>query len=165
MTRLSRLLARAEDFVLAAGIGLATLFIAVQVVLRYGFNRGFPWAEELSVYAVIWSTFVAASAALRDGSHLSVDIIELVLRGRTLRFVNRIAFLIVAAFGAALVVLGGELVRRAAEFGQLSAALQAPMWIVYLILPISGALMVVRAVPKALFPASDDRTGKKGRPA
>jgi C4-dicarboxylate transporter DctQ subunit len=152
MARWDRALARLEDLVLAAGIGLATALIALQVVLRYGFNRGLPWAEELSVYAVIWASFVAASAAIRGDSHLSVDIIAVVLRGRALGVAGRVANAIVAAFGLLLLVLGLQLVLRAAEFGQTSPALQVPMWAVYLVLPASGALMAVRAAARAWSP-------------
>lgn len=146
MSRLSRALAWGENAALGLGMALSTALILVQVVLRYGFNTGIPWAEELAVYAMIWTAFIAASAAMRTNGHLTVDLVLLLVGTRALAWIRRAGLVILVAFGLALATFGFQLVRQAMDFGQLSAGLQAPMWLVYLILPISGALVTLRAV-------------------
>jgi TRAP-type transport system small permease protein len=43
------------------------------VVLRYGFNSGLDFSEELSRFFFIWITFLGAIIAMREGAHLGLD--------------------------------------------------------------------------------------------
>jgi TRAP-type transport system small permease protein len=45
------------------------------VVLRYGFNSGLTFSEELSRWAFVWMTFLGAIVALRDNGHLGTDML------------------------------------------------------------------------------------------
>lgn len=133
-----------ERLVIGLGMAAAATLIFLQVVLRYGFSIGIPWAEEVTVYATVWVTFTAASAAVGSNNHLTLDVRELVLAGRGLRWVERLASLIGLAYGVILAVVGVQLAWHAHRFGQFSSALQLPIWIVYLVIPLSGMLMALR---------------------
>ncbi|APF39585.1 TRAP transporter small permease protein (plasmid) [Chelatococcus daeguensis] len=54
------------------------------VVLRYVFNSGIVVSEELSRFFFVWLTFIGAVVAMRDGSHLGMETVLLMLprRGR-----------------------------------------------------------------------------------
>jgi TRAP-type transport system small permease protein len=43
------------------------------VVLRYGFNSGLDYSEELSRFLFIWITFLGAIIAMRENAHLGLD--------------------------------------------------------------------------------------------
>ena len=43
------------------------------VVLRYGFNSGIDYSEELSRFLFIWITFLGAIIAMRENGHLGLD--------------------------------------------------------------------------------------------
>jgi TRAP-type C4-dicarboxylate transport system permease small subunit len=60
---------------LFSAICLAVMVILVfgNVVLRYGFNSGIAFSEEMSRWAFVWMIFVGAVGGLRDLSHLGVD--------------------------------------------------------------------------------------------
>ncbi len=45
------------------------------VVLRYGFNSGIDISEEMSRYCFIWLTYIGAMVAMRDRSHVGVDMV------------------------------------------------------------------------------------------
>jgi TRAP-type transport system small permease protein len=45
------------------------------VVLRYGFNSGITFSEELSRWAFVWMTFLGAIVALKDNGHLGTDML------------------------------------------------------------------------------------------
>ena len=56
------------------------------VVLRYGFNSGIVFSEEMARYFFIWLTFIGAVVVFRENAHLGVE--TLVQRfGRTGRLV------------------------------------------------------------------------------
>lgn len=157
--RLDRWLARTESACIAAGTGVAAALATVQVVLRYAFGMGIYWAEEVVVYCIIWTAFIAASAAIRSNDHLSVEIIRMFAPARLAATADRLASIIGAAAGLSLMVLGAQLVRSAYEFEQQSSALEMPMWLVYLIIPISGALMALRFVHRCFFASAQSENG------
>nr|WP_251025832.1 TRAP transporter small permease [Bacillus sp. ISL-47] len=52
-----------------------SLSVFGNVVLRYVFNSGLTWSEEMSRYFFVWLVFLGAIAALKDKMHLGVDIV------------------------------------------------------------------------------------------
>ncbi|WP_418319991.1 TRAP transporter small permease [Piscinibacter sakaiensis] len=55
----------------AAMVGI----VSAQVVMRYGFNQSFDWADELSRLAFVWSIFLAIPLGVRQGAHIGIDIV------------------------------------------------------------------------------------------
>ena len=154
-SRLDAVLTVFENAVLTLGTALAVIVATVQVVLRYGGGTGLFWAEEFVVYAVVWTSFLAASAAVRYGDHLSVELIRLVTGRGVARAVTLAISALGIAFSISLVVLGAGLAMNAHDFGQTSSALQMPMWIVYLVMPLAGVLMTIRFLQNAILPRMD----------
>ena len=56
---------------------LATMCILVfgNVVLRYGFNSGITWSEEMAPILFIWMIFLGSIVALKENQHLGVDML------------------------------------------------------------------------------------------
>lgn len=149
---LDRWLTALETAFLAGGTAVAVAVATVQVILRYFFGTGFFWAEEVTVYACIWTAFLAAGAAVRGGQHLSVEMIHLLAGKRHARALTRLIAVAGLAAAAALLVYGTAFVESARDFGQLSPALQWPMWVIYLVIPLSGALMSIRFIQQIVRP-------------
>lgn len=66
-------LARVEstiNCIMAALLSFMGLFIFTNVVLRYVFNSGITWAEEISRFLFIWLIFLGGIGALKDNNHL-----------------------------------------------------------------------------------------------
>ena len=141
-----------ENFCIAVGTAVAVSVATIQVILRYVGGTGLFWAEELVVYTLIWTAFLAASAAVRTGEHLTVELIYLILGPRHTGTIVRITGIIGLAAAVALAILGIDLVMAQQEYGQLSPALQMPMWIVYLAMPLSGFLMALRFIQNIIAP-------------
>jgi TRAP-type C4-dicarboxylate transport system permease small subunit len=45
------------------------------VVLRYAFNSGITWSEEMSRYIFVWIVFLGAIVAYKEKAHLGVDLL------------------------------------------------------------------------------------------
>ncbi len=54
--------------------GIVTV-VTGQVIWRYVFNNSLSWSEELSRYLFAWLIFVGASIAVKENTHIRVDII------------------------------------------------------------------------------------------
>jgi TRAP-type C4-dicarboxylate transport system permease small subunit len=123
-----------------------------QVVARYAMQASLTWSEEVGRYIFVWIAFLGLPAAFRSGSHVALDILLKALRGtsrRTLEIVNG-AFVVV--LGAAILVAGLRLVELGAF--QQSPALNLPMYAVFVVIPISGTLLLyfsLRALWEAII--------------
>jgi len=127
-------------FGIIAGVTLAF----ANVVARYGFNYSFTWAAELTVYFFIWSMFFAAAYCFRIDGHITINLfIENVpkkvskvslLLSRTVSFI----------FLCAVSYYGYEYLLLVHEMEETSIDLEIPMWIPYLVIPISFAFGAYR---------------------
>lgn len=76
---------------LFSALCLAVMVVLVfgNVVLRYGFNSGIAFSEEMSRWAFVWLIFVGAVGGLKDLSHLGVDslVAKLSRRGKLICYV------------------------------------------------------------------------------
>lgn len=64
---------RIAEFALVALLAGMTVMVFGNVVLRYGFNSGWNFSEEMSRYFFVWLTFIGAILAFRDHNHVGVE--------------------------------------------------------------------------------------------
>jgi TRAP-type C4-dicarboxylate transport system permease small subunit len=56
-------------------LGCAVTLMAVQVVLRFGFNAPQAWAEEVDRYLFVWSVYLGTIVAWMRGTHIRVTFV------------------------------------------------------------------------------------------
>ena len=144
MSSVDRILSHAEEFLLGLLLGTASLVPFANVVARYVFNWGFPWAEELVRYEIVWMVFLGGSAAARQGLHIGVDIVVKFAPRPLRKFTEALLNLISLVFCLLVLFYGAKLIMQIRMFGQVSPALQVPMWLVQLAIPVGGGLMALR---------------------
>jgi C4-dicarboxylate transporter, DctQ subunit len=142
--KVSGRLADFENWVMIVGMGLASFLITLQVILRYFFNYSISWGEELTRYAIVWMSFVGAGMGIRKGAHICVDLLIVFLSERWKRALTSLMAIVGAGFGTAIFVTGCNLVYSGIERGQVSPALEVPIFIVYLAVPLGGLIMMFR---------------------
>ncbi|HET7671985.1 MAG TPA: TRAP transporter small permease [Burkholderiales bacterium] len=49
--------------------------VALQVVLRYGFNASIDWSEEISRLLFVWTMFLAIPLGIREGAHVGIELL------------------------------------------------------------------------------------------
>jgi TRAP-type C4-dicarboxylate transport system permease small subunit len=71
----SKTILRNFDLVLSGFfLCITVLVVIVNVALRYLFQGGMFWAEEVATSAFIWSVFVGAASAYRYKMHIGIDL-------------------------------------------------------------------------------------------
>ncbi len=130
-------------------LGLALLAF-LQVVLRYAFDTGLDWAEELGRYVSVLLTFLGASVGVKHGTHFSVEAVVKALPYRASHGVRALAGLLTAVLFAAVVWYGWVHTARLQRFGVTSASLRVPMWIPYAPIPLFSATLALRFLLQAL---------------
>ena len=151
MKALDYLVRHIEEALVALGMAVASVVLFINVVLRFGFNSGWEWAEEVARYSIVWIVFIGGSICARKGMHLAVDAVAIRISAagqRLLRMgVNVVCFL----FCIYLALYGWDMVQLARETGQITAALEIPIYWVYLAIPVGGVLMGFRFAQDFLF--------------
>jgi TRAP-type C4-dicarboxylate transport system permease small subunit len=66
---------RLIEILLVVLLAAMVLMVFGNVVLRYGFNSGITFSEELSRWAFVWMTFLGAVVAIRENGHLGTDLL------------------------------------------------------------------------------------------
>lgn len=125
----------------------ATIVVVVfgQVISRFLFNAPFSWSEELARYLQVWLIMVGSAACLRKGLHLAVDYaIHSLPAGSTKRNLHLLSLAAILFFLGVVFVSGISLI--AATLNQRTPALQIPIWVVYLAIPVGSLLMFLESV-------------------
>ena len=171
---LNRALDHLEEWLIATLIAAATGLIFFAVLHRYGTGlsidlskwaaaRGIPvlpdilkaiylwlaaldisWAQELCIYMFIWMAKFGAAYGVRTGIHVGVDLLVNMLDAGNRRRVILFAIACGAFFTATIALFGLAFVGEMFKTGQQSNDLEAPMWIVYLAIPLGSGLMCYR---------------------
>ena len=102
------------------------------------------WAQELCIYMFIWMAKFGAAYGVRTGIHVGVDVFVLLLPPASRKRVIVFSLLCGALFTGVVAAFGGSFVEQMFQTGQQSNDLEAPMWIVYLTLPVGSGLMCFR---------------------
>jgi len=68
-----RIMNRVEEAVICILLVATTLIVFVDVVMRFGFNAGFLWSQELTLLMSAWFVLFGASYGLKVGSHIGMD--------------------------------------------------------------------------------------------
>ncbi len=124
-------------------LGLIVLFVAV--VLRYTISYTIPWSQEIVREVIIYTTFIGCSVAIKNRSMLKIDaLIQVVPKLKTI--CEYIANLGTIIFSLIIIKYGWEMVVQQYQTHQYTIILQIPIYLLYLILPIMGILMLVRVL-------------------
>ncbi len=62
-------------WVICASVALMVVVVSAQVAMRYGLNRSFDWADEVSRLCFVWSIFLAIPLGIRARAHIGVEVL------------------------------------------------------------------------------------------
>jgi len=125
-----------------------------QVVARYALGNSLTWSEEVGRHIFVWLTFLGAALAVRTKGHVALDMLVNHLPRKLQVAVLGLGHLVMMIFAAVLIYAGVYMITLGSR--QMSAALQIPMKYIYIILPISGVLIIFYLL-KSLYDAVAER--------
>jgi TRAP-type C4-dicarboxylate transport system permease small subunit len=127
-------------------LGIITAMVSVEVILRYGFGKSLDITDEFTRYALVWMVFLACSLAVADNSHIRVEFVVNLFKGKRRAAVNLFAQLLFTGFLVFLIVEGT--VALSFQFDQIIPTLNISMFWFYLAMPIGGLLMILNLLPQ-----------------
>jgi len=124
-------------------MAIITINVLWQVFSRFVLQNPSSFTEELARYMLIWIGILGAAYVAGQKLHLAIDLLSTKLTGNFKSVLEIFIQLCIFVFSFFVMVIGGiRLVYITLQLNQISAALQIPLGYVYLVLPISGALMM-----------------------
>lgn len=114
-----------------------------QVFTRYVTGSPSSFTDELARYLMIWIGVLGAAYVSGKNMHVAIDVLPQKAGPKTQRILSFIVSGLIITFALVAFVVGGtRLVYITYILGQHSPALNMPLYLVYLVLPISGLLII-----------------------
>lgn len=113
--RFTSRLASAALWLAGIGLVLMTVIVFAQVFVRYIMNSSLYWAEPGSVLIMGWFIFLGAAVGIREGTHLSFDVLLMILPKWMQGWMHTISDIAIGAFGTGMAVYGWSLAAKAAS--------------------------------------------------
>jgi len=126
-------------WIAAIGISAGVALAFSNVVARYGFNYSITWASELTVYLFLWSMFFAVAYCFKLGEHISIGLLVEHVNKKLAKALILFTYTVTLVFLCAVSYYGYEYLQLVIELEEMSVDLEIPMWIPYLVIPVSFA--------------------------
>ena len=147
-------LRRIELLLAALALVVATASIAVGVFFRSLLDDPLAWTNELAVLALVWLTFIGASAVFKERGHIAVDAVSFLLPAGLRR---ALALLLIATMGVSIAIVGWHMLTLIPlQHRKMIAGLDLPRsWHGIPILWMSAS-MTLAAIRQLFDPPGDD---------
>lgn len=114
-----------------------------QVASRFLLGAPSSFTDELARYLLIWIGILGAAYVSGQNLHVAIDVLPKRFSEKTQRKLKLIVTWFIILFCLCAFVIGGtRLVYIVYVLDQHSPALQVPLALVYLVIPISGVLII-----------------------
>ena len=144
MQQVSRFIDRLERATLVWTILGLALIGFVQVFARYIFNYSFTWFEELGRYLGVFVAFLGGGIGVKSGSHFTMDLIVTHLNRPWRQLLQCLTSILSGLFFVIVAFYSWKIVLRMYGYETTSPAMEIPMYLAYLPIPIFSMVMGFR---------------------
>ena len=156
MARISRV----AQWLSGIGLVLMTAFIAWQVFGRFVLNDTPTWTESWSVILMGWFIFLGAAVGIREGYHLSFDVLLYVLPRKLVLWLHSLSDVIIIGFSVGMIVYGVQLAER--TWASTIPNIGVSGGVAFLALICGGALMALFSLERLMRRATGLITARFG---
>jgi TRAP-type C4-dicarboxylate transport system permease small subunit len=151
--------------VMAALAGVILVFmcgaVCYTIGMRFLFTKTTIWIIPMTEYALLWIVFLATTWLLREGGHITTDLIYVHLKEKTKPYLDCIMCFIGGLTCAVMVFLGVLHVCQCIAGGVTDVrAITVPKTAVFIIIPIGSSLLTIQFFRMAWSRLFDIGTGK-----
>lgn len=147
LKKIGKVLETIENIFLGGSILLMLILILAATFVRIVKVPFITWSEELSRTLMVWLGLIGAASVMRTGENFSVNAVYASIKSEKIR---RVFFFVIQAAMLAFGVLATRFAimvcLKQKAMGQLSPAMQTPMWISYVVLIIFGISMTLQSL-------------------
>lgn len=141
--RIDTIIDRVEQSLLITLLSLMILTAFLQIILRNAFATGLAWGDSLVRNMVLWTGFIGATLATREGKHISLDVFSRLFPSAGKPLIGFITELFSFLVCGLLTVAALKFIKNEIQMGTISF-LGIPSWVPEAILPLTFGLMTLR---------------------
>ena len=141
MHKIKEILMKLTGYLSVLLFAFMTVIGTYQIVTRYAFNRPSTVSEELLTYSFTWMALLISAYVFGKRDHMRMEFLAQKFTGKAKLILDVIIEAMVLAFAAVVMVYGGVEITKL-TMTQVTASLHIPMGYLYLVLPISGVMIV-----------------------
>jgi TRAP-type transport system small permease protein len=120
---------------------IMVIVVFLQVLFRFVLDQPLAWTEELSRYLLVWITFLGAGYAVSVKAHPSIELLFEKANQAVRKVLLALSTVLVVFFFYQIIVNSFVFIER--SMMQTSPALQLPMGMVYMVIPIASILFII----------------------
>ena len=139
---------RGMEYLVIGLIGALAILVAVEVFFRYVLNASISWYDEFAGYLLVWVTFWGAVLALDRGRHIGFETVLERFPILAQKLTMTIVYLLLITLQMVLVYYGWMLTTQLT--GETAITLPVPIGLVYVVLPVTGAMMLLICVMRII---------------
>ena len=136
-----------EIMVLMLSMIAITVVMFLQVFSRYVMGAAFSWTEELARYLLFLLVATGFSAHAKNGTHLRIDIWDTVFP-KTRPYFNLLADVTLVVAFVYLMFPGLSAISFIYGTGQMTAAMQIPLWVIFTPMYVCLFLTTIRVLER-----------------
>lgn len=133
-----------EEGVLAYALLAIAVFTFIETLLRYTISYTFTWFNELANYTIIFCTYLGASVGVKYGTHFSMEALTEYCPDKVSHLLKTAAYFLSGVMAVLFVYYGTKHLFSLKSFGVKSSALQIPMYIPYIPIPLFSISLAFR---------------------
>lgn len=142
--KVCRIIFKALEWFAMICMVVLTCIVFTDVVLRYIFKQGFSWTQEISTLMLVWFSLIGMGIGVLEKIHINIEMFTMKLPKKALSVLESVNYLLIAVFGG-LMVYYGVLIMHMTKMSTMPAT-KLPSSVLYIILPLSGILVLLNAV-------------------
>ena len=133
-----------EEYLLVVLMVVEVVVVFAQVVTRYVFHSPLAWSEELARYMFIWLVWIGAAYATKLRKNIIIDVVASKFKGNVKLISEIINFVLFVVLMLFMLWTTSTVMMQVYESNSIGTGTHLPMWIVWLSLPLSMALNLLR---------------------
>lgn len=138
------LITQLEEAFLSLLLVAMTLLVFAEVVMRFGFNSGIHWAQELTLLMAAWFVLYGASYGVKVGAHIGVDVFVKLLPTKAHRFFTLLAIVLCLIYCGLFLYGSWIYLSKMKMIGIELEDMPVPKWLAMSILVIGFAMLIMR---------------------
>ncbi|MCI8866952.1 MAG: TRAP transporter small permease [Anaerotignum sp.] len=135
-----------EEFILVILFAFMAVMNFINVVFRYCFSQSFSFTEEITITAFVWVSMIGIAAAYKRLAHMGMSFFVENMPKKIQPFMALLSMLCSVVLMVLLMKYGADMVSNQIRLNSRTAALNMPMWVQGLSIPIGSFFCIIRSI-------------------
>lgn len=142
--KFNKLFTKVEDFLLELFLGVMVFTVLLQIFMRNFFQSGISGGDDLIRHLVLWVAFFGAGIATRSKSHVRIDVLTHLVKGRLSEYKDIVINLFSSVVCIILMIASFQFVFIEYQSQGHSQFFNLPVWTMEIVMPLGYLIIAFR---------------------